>query len=203
MGGPFTAGGIFGSESVDHEMLDALEMDNTVSQNEVSDLIRRRTVVQKRATMLLVERLVDEWPETVSWTRERVRMAIIKRLAADLADANPPAYVPSVFSSNTTANGFPFAEPEPITVRDAAQIAAKRASDRAVETAAKFLGRVLYHTYASHDVAKAEAVRRLVGDVPQGEAALRWAEERAEAAMNRWMKMWGRDAKSEPESVGP
>lgn len=71
-GKSWNSGGIFGPAAADVEMLDALEEgvemhgDGTYT-NHAQELIERRERLQKRQRMLLIERVIDELPETVEW----------------------------------------------------------------------------------------------------------------------------------------
>ncbi len=190
-GGLFTSGGIFGPQAADSEMLDALVDDNTVSQNEVSDLLGRRSKAQRRAKMLLVERLVDEWPDTVMWAKAEVRRAIIQRLGVSDLDNGSGIYMP--FASNAASTDVGDA-PEKLTVGLAMKVAAEHQVDRAVSAMTRLLGRVLYETYAHHDVARWEAQRRLDG-TSRHNAVNEWATAKVDAVVERWVRLWKREPK--------
>ena len=191
-GGLFTSGGIFGPQAADSEMLDALIDDNTVSQNEVSDLLGRRSKAQRRAKMLLVERLVDEWPDTVMWAKAEVRRAIIQRLGV----SDRGIYMSSTtFASNAASTDVGDA-PEKLTVGLAMKVAAERQVDRAVSAMTRLIGQVLYETYAHHDVARAEAQRRLAG-TPRHKAIDEWIVTKMDAVAERLGRLWKREPKPE------
>lgn len=184
MGGLFTAGGIFGPYAADDEALDAEETGS------VYDLQARRAVVRQRATMLLVERFVHEWPETVSWTKAEVRRAVIRRLGVSDLDDGSGGYKPSMTFVDSGD------VPEKLTVRLAMKAAVERQVDRAVSATTRFLGSVLYETYAHHDVARAEAQRRLVG-TPRHKAIDDWITTKMDAVAERLGRLWKREPKPE------
>lgn len=94
----WNSGGIFGPTAADDEMLDAMidamrdgvEMrDDGTYTNHTQELIERRARSQRRQRMLLVERLVDELPETIEWATglSRAQLVSLKAKARDRAVA--------------------------------------------------------------------------------------------------------------------
>ena len=88
----WNSGGIFGPVAADREMLDAIEdgvelHDDGTYKNHAQDLIERRERLQKRQRMLLVERVIDELPETVEWVTGvgREQLVSLKAKARDRA----------------------------------------------------------------------------------------------------------------------
>lgn len=183
-GGPFPPGGIFGPYAADDEALDAEETGGFYN------LQARRAVVRQRATMLLVERFVHEWPETVSWTKAEVRRSVFRRLGVSDLDDGSGVYMPSTtFVDSEDA-------PEKLTVRLAMKVAVERQVDRAVSATTRFLGSVLYETYAHHDVARWEAQRRLAG-TSRHEAVNGWITMKMDAVAERLGRLWKRGPKPE------
>lgn len=174
------AGGIFGpGVASDPELLDAMVEDRGDRTGGAQDeLIVQREKARRRASMLLVERFTDEWPEAIEWAKRRARSRAFEMMGVpEFESEGPPPWTPMAWSAVDTT-----AQARRVTFGRATEIVFDRVVERAIGGATRLLGRVLYETYAHHEIAGAEGQRRLEG-VSQKEAAGAWATEKVEAFM--------------------
>jgi len=169
-------GGIFGQLGGEHgepdfvdELLD--EIDDGRNRAEAVEAIEEaRDTRRHRERMLLIDRLIDEWPETREMLAARLRMRVLTTLDPDglrhRSAVSPVASMPmpGVFDLNPdSAKG----------IREAVKA---RVTNAAVDLAAEVMRRAY-----ERQIARNETLRRL----GHGQSMLEWSWKRAEDLVNR------------------